>query len=433
MSNGRYYENPSTKTRRCNIKSKRKGSSFNSLSTKRVLESVFLFTTGKCNAKCVQCFYARDMAKKADDLSFEEIKKLSQTAGRIKRLWLSGGEPTLRDDLPEIIEMFYKNNGITDINLPTNAIKSDRLIEWIHRLRKSCPECNITISVSMDGFGETHDKQRGIESFYTTAAALKKLDDHFKDDGHVLKNMATVITKYNVDEILDFVAWVYGRFNLSTHTIEAARGITREEGIKVLTEQSMTEIQDKIAPYYLLYALRIGAGMNFIGRGLTKFFYVGLIRAWFNMRVKNLEKPTCWEMDCTAGETSLVIDYDGRFRACELRDPLGNVKDYDCDVQAIMKSDAMKQEIETIGHGYKANCWCTHGCWIMSSMNFNPGKMVAMLIKANRETKGLARQHNIVTGEAAMRALEEKYHLDLEKLIQIGLFEAPVTVPASSA
>jgi len=403
------------------MKSKRRGSSFNSLNSKRQLESVFLFTTGKCNMKCVQCFYAEDMAKKNDDLTFDEIKRLSETAGSIKRLWLSGGEPTLRDDLPEIIEMFYKNNGITDINFPTNAIKTDRLIEWVARLRKSCPDCNITISISMDGFGDTHDRQRGVESFYTTAAALKKLDERFGDDGHVLKNMATVVTKYNVDQILDFVAWVYGRFNVSTHTIEAARGNTREEGVKILTEKSMSEIQDKIAPFYLLYAKRIGAGMNFIGRGLTKFFYVGLMRAWFNMRVKNLEKPTCWGMDCTAGETSLVIDYDGRFRACEIREPVGRVQDYDCDVQKIMSGEAMRNEVAAIGHGYTANCWCTHGCWIMSSMNFNPGKMISMLIKANKETKRLSQGKNVAPDETTLRVLEEKYGLDGEKLEKIGL------------
>jgi MoaA/NifB/PqqE/SkfB family radical SAM enzyme len=403
------------------MKSKRKGSSFNSLNSKRQLESVFLFTTGKCNAKCVQCFYANDMAKKAVDLSFDEIKKISETAGSIKRLWLSGGEPTLREDLPEIIEMFYKNNHITDINFPTNALKADRLVEWVTRLRKSCPDCNLTISVSYDGFGETHDTQRGVNSFYITAAALKKLNDAFKDDGHVLTNIATVVTKYNVNEILDFVAWVYGRFNVSTHTIEAARGVTREEGVKIVTEKSMQEIQDKIAPYYFLYAKRIGAGMNFIGRGLTKFFYVGLMQAWSNIRVKNLEKPTCWNMDCTAGETSLVIDYDGRFRACEIREPIGNVKDYNCDIKAIMSSEAMKKEIEAIGHGYTANCWCTHGCWIMSSMNFNPGKMISMLIKANKEMKRLSKKTPIAVNEDILRGLEAKYHLDTGKLEQIGI------------
>jgi len=403
------------------MKTKRKGSSFNSMRRKRELETVILFTTGKCNAKCAMCFYANDMEKKAEDLSFDEMKKISESAGEIKRILLSGGEPTLREDLPEIIEMFYKNNHVTDINLPTNGIKTERVIEWITRLRKSCPDLNITVSISLDGFGQTHDAQRGIVSFYKAAETLKKLDDHFKDDGFVIRNIATVITRYNVEEIVDFITWVYGRFSVSTHTIEAARGNTREDGVKVLTEKSLMAIQDKVAPYYLLYAKRIGAGMNFIGRGLTKFFYVGLMRAMYNLRAKNVEKPTSWEMDCTAGETTLVIDYDGRFRACELRDPIGKVQDYNYDIKAIMSSEAMKKEIDTIGHGYKANCWCTHGCWMMTSITFNPGKMISMLIKANRETKKLSKQYPVVMDEEVLRQMETKYKLDVQKLKEIGL------------
>ncbi|MDR1655548.1 MAG: radical SAM protein [Treponema sp.] len=415
------------------MKTKRSGSSFNSLNSTRKLESVFLFTTGKCNAKCAMCFYAGDMEKKAQDLSFEEIKKLSESAGEFKRLWLSGGEPTLRDDLPEIIEMIYKNNHITDCNFPTNGIKTERVIEWLARLRKNCPDMNISISISLDGFGQTHDTQRGIPSFYRAIETLQKVHENFKDDGHILTNIATVITRYNIQEIIDFVAWVYGRFRISTHTIEAARGVTREDGVKVLTEKSLREIQDQIAPYYLYYAKRIGEGMNFIGRGLTKFFYVGLMRAMYNIRASNLEKPTPWNMDCTAGETTLVLDYDGRFRSCELREPIGKVQDYGCDIQKIMHSDAMKKEIEEIGHGYKADCWCTHGCWIMSSITFNPGKMISMLLKANKETKRLASKHPVSIGEDVLESLENKYKLDRARLIEIGLIPDAVIAEKRTA
>jgi hypothetical protein len=124
-------------------------------------------------------------------------------------------------------------------------------------------------------------------------------------------------------------------------------------------------------------------------------------------------------MDCTAGETTLVIDYDGRFRSCELRPPLGKVQDYNCNVQDIMNGPAMKKEIADIGHGYKANCWCTHGCWIMSSLNFNPGKMISKIIKGNGEVKRLKKPVKI--DEAALQALEAKYHLDTEKLAEIGV------------
>ncbi|MDR2468070.1 MAG: radical SAM protein [Spirochaetaceae bacterium] len=402
------------------MESKRTGSSFNSLHNKRRLESIFLFTTGKCNAACAQCFYANDMAKKEQDLSFNEIKRISETAGQINRLWLSGGEPTLREDLPEIIELFYKNNHIKDMNLPSNGIKSDRLVEWLKRLRKSCPETNLTISISFDGFGATHDKQRGVESFYKAAECIKKICDNFGNDGKVIRNCAFVITKYNVDQTEDFMRWVYGRFNLQTHTIEAARGVTREDGVKVVTEKSLRELQDRVSPYTTAYAERVADGIKgSIAKKITKVFYAGLMRTLYNVRASNIDKPTPWNMDCTAGETTLVIDYDGRFRSCELREPIGRVQDYDCDVQKIIASSAMKNEIVEIGHGYKANCWCTHGCWIMASLGFNPGKMISKILTGYKETKRLARPVPIVENE--LRALEAKYQLDTEKLKAIGI------------
>ncbi|KAA4240470.1 radical SAM protein, partial [Bacteroides ovatus] len=45
------------------MKTKRTRSSFRSMNSERRLESIFLFVTGKCNAKCAMCFYANDMAK----------------------------------------------------------------------------------------------------------------------------------------------------------------------------------------------------------------------------------------------------------------------------------------------------------------------------------------------------------------------------------
>ena len=228
---------------------KRTTSSFRAMSTERKLESIFLFVTGRCNAKCAMCFYAQEMDKKQPDLTFDEIKKISETAGQFNRLWISGGEPTLREDLPEILELFYKNNHIKDVNIPTNGLKPDRIVEWVKRFRQNCPDCNINVSLSLDGFGTTHDTQRGVPgNFYKALETLRKIQENFGDDGKVLKNIATVITKYNINQIEDFMTWVYGRFRTSTHTIEAARGMTRDDGVKILTESTLRKIQDDISP-----------------------------------------------------------------------------------------------------------------------------------------------------------------------------------------
>jgi hypothetical protein len=144
----------------------------------------------------------------------------------------------------------------------------------------------------------------------------------------------------------------------------------------------------------------------------------------YNIRAENIDHPTHWGMDCTAGETTLVIDYDGRFRSCELREPIGKVQDYGCDVQKIMKGDAMIKEIVEIGHGYKANCWCTHGCWVMASLGFNPGKMVSRCLSGYNEVKKLAKTKEITISEADLLGLEDKYHLDRAKLKEIGVLKA---------
>ena len=36
----------------------------------------------------------------------------------------------------------------------------------------------------------------------------------------------------------------------------------------------------------------------------------------------------------------------------------------------------MRDEIRAIGGGARANCWCTHTCWTLSSMKFSPRKIV---------------------------------------------------------
>jgi MoaA/NifB/PqqE/SkfB family radical SAM enzyme len=402
---------------------KRSGSSFTKANGEKKLDSVFLFTTGRCNSKCRMCFYAGEMDKKQPDMTFDELRKISETAGTFSKLWLSGGEPTLREDLPEIIEMFYNNNHIRDLNCPTNGILGDRVISWLKRLRKSCPEANFTVSFSLDGPGEVHDTQRGVPCFYKAIETLKRVQDEFAGDGHIITNIATVITKFNKDSVLDFMQWVYGRMHVSTHLIEAARGNTREDGVKALNEASLREIQDAVVPYLYLYADRIaeGVGGGAIAHYITRFMYTGIIRCMYNLRAANMDHPTPWGMDCCAGETSLVLDYDGRFRSCELRDPIGNIADYGCDTQKIMYGDAMKKEVDAIGGGAKANCWCTHGCWLLSSLLFNPKVMLKKLLAARKGIKKL--DHPIDTSEAALSAIEEKYHMDVAKLKEIGVIK----------
>jgi hypothetical protein len=84
------------------------------------------------------------------------------------------------------------------------------------------------------------------------------------------------------------------------------------------------------------------------------------------------EGPQPWGMRCPAGETTIVVDADGSYRACELRGRVGHLRDHEYDLDAASRSPAMRAEVEAIGGGARASCWCTHGCWISSALKFAP-------------------------------------------------------------
>src|SRR5918911_2978360 len=81
------------------------------------LGTVILFVTSRCNAFCQTCFYHEEL-NRPGDMSFEQIEKVSQTMPPITDLWLSGGEPTLRRDVPAIIDTFVMNNDVRRIIIP---------------------------------------------------------------------------------------------------------------------------------------------------------------------------------------------------------------------------------------------------------------------------------------------------------------------------
>ena len=85
---------------------------------------MLLEVTGRCNLRCPVCFAAAGEAPKPD-LSLEEIEKQYEylmAHGGPFNIQLSGGEPTVRDDLPRIIRM-GREKGFTFFQLNTNGLR----------------------------------------------------------------------------------------------------------------------------------------------------------------------------------------------------------------------------------------------------------------------------------------------------------------------
>src|SRR6185369_9017434 len=96
------------------------------------LGTVILFVTSRCNALCQTCFY-HDELNQPGDMTFAQLEKVSQTMPPITDLWLSGGEPTLRGDVPQLIDLFVRNNGVNRVIIPTNGLIKSRVYDIVDR------------------------------------------------------------------------------------------------------------------------------------------------------------------------------------------------------------------------------------------------------------------------------------------------------------
>ena len=104
----------------------------------RKIEYLRISVTDRCNFRCLYCMPLAgvEWLPKADILSYEEISDVVRQLAPLglRRIRLTGGEPTLRPDLPRLIALLRAIPEIEDIALSTNGL---RLAELAPTLRAS--------------------------------------------------------------------------------------------------------------------------------------------------------------------------------------------------------------------------------------------------------------------------------------------------------
>jgi cyclic pyranopterin phosphate synthase len=97
----------------------------------REIKSVRVSVTDKCNFRCTYCMPAEGLQwlGREEILSFEEIARLVRLlAGLgVEEVRLTGGEPLVRRDVPDLVAMLAEVEGVRDLSLTTNGVLLDRL------------------------------------------------------------------------------------------------------------------------------------------------------------------------------------------------------------------------------------------------------------------------------------------------------------------
>ena len=90
----------------------------------------------------------------------------------VKAIGINGGEPTLRKDLADVVDVLFKSlPKLSSISLITNSLISSQVIDSITKVGKVIQSHSgeLDVMVSLDGIGDIHDKVRGRKDNFVNA------------------------------------------------------------------------------------------------------------------------------------------------------------------------------------------------------------------------------------------------------------------------
>jgi MoaA/NifB/PqqE/SkfB family radical SAM enzyme len=260
----------------------------------------------------------------------------------------SGGEPTLRKDLPEMVESAYLHCHPGIINIPTNGIQDRIIPSRIERVLQVAPKSEVIINLSIDGVGLKHNEIRGVRNNWSRAMStyrsLKQLQGTYKN---LTLGIHTVISNYNVDSFPELCEYVQRELKPDSYITEIA-----EERVELDT------VGLGITPTVEKYTVAIDTLLDSMRE--KKLTGVAEITQAFRREYYEIVKRTLREqrqvIPCMAGVASAQIAPDGDVWTCCVRaESMGNLREHDYDFGSVWRTGKAKQLRRSIKAG---ECYC---------------------------------------------------------------------------
>jgi len=274
--------------------------------------------TWVCDARCTMCNNWKWGDRKSD-MTLAQVEPVMNHEfwGAVENLNISGGEPTTRNDLPELVEMFQRHlPRLRKIGINTTGLTPHRAIPMLTRIVEFCAKNGILISirVSLDGIGDVHnqvrDVKRGFEKACQTIEAMQALS---KQHDNFQFGIASTIFATNMEDAENILAWARTKgldvvFNMLRFTDAMLHNKQLEEkiGFREREEQFMRKF----------FLDRVQEESVLSGQAFMYLHYADMIA--------NGYKRT---MPCPFQSQGLLLNPNGDLHYCENSEKLGNVLD----------------------------------------------------------------------------------------------------------
>lgn len=347
---------------------------------------ITFFVTNRCDSECVHCFFWRDLNTGRDqELTLEEIDRFSRTMDPIVYLLIGGGEPYLRKDLPEIVEVFYRNNRLQNLEIPTGAQATRLIVAAARGILERCPGLAFNTTLSLDAVGERYDAIRGRKDAYRNAMATYEALRPLRDEHPNFSiRMCQTLMAQNQDVALETYAHQRDVLRPDILFVNYIRGYPLKPESKAIALHQYKALIDDMAD-----DIAAGRWRNYRPADPRRAL-LNVLDVTVREMIYRTAKENRRQVRCEAGRTSGVIYSDGKVVECETKNtPYGNLRDVDYDFRRLWFTPAGRE----IRRNACDNCFCTHesSCFYPSLFG-DPRTALRMALPIRRLRRALRRE-----------------------------------------
>ena len=152
----------------------------------------FLELTYHCNLNCPYCYIGSERNKQ--ELSFEDWKKVIDQIPFYGIITLVGGEPLIRKDFIDIFAYAAKKVWNKTHVVTNGILLNDEIIKAFIEYKL------LLLSVSLDGYAENHDKNRGKDGIFDTI--ISNLENLKSQKPKQMIDIKTIVLENNLDDLV---------------------------------------------------------------------------------------------------------------------------------------------------------------------------------------------------------------------------------------
>jgi MoaA/NifB/PqqE/SkfB family radical SAM enzyme len=332
-----------------------------------------------CDARCEMCFNWERGDRKSDMTLAEIDGAFSDPLwSRVEIANLSGGEPTTRNDMVDIVRvMLDRLPRLRKFGINTTGLTPHRAIPMLTKTAELCQERGVIFStrVSIDGVGEMHNQVRKVKSGFDKALKTIRAMQELQQRVPFNFGISTTIFSMNLEDAENILAWARREqldivFNMVRFTDPMLGNADKAAALRPIGKE-----EERMRAFFME---RVRMDPLFDGQNYIYLHYADMISNGYHRLAP-----------CPFQSQGVMLNPNGDLFFCENSDVVGNVRDESAaEIYFRANSQAHREAIRD------EKCpTCLSPCQMNVSAVKQVVPYVRFLYRASREKRKVVRLH----------------------------------------